>query len=105
MLHWRQQDPVHRLANADQIARAFIVYVMSSIFFPTGHNSVFVDWATYLDDLNDMAAKYWGSAILARVYYALDACAANVQKTVNCFWQLIEVKYLRSEHFNFFQII
>lgn len=79
------------IVDATLVARVFLFYTIGQIFFPNGNTTINLGWLDHLQDLDKMGDLDWGSAILARVFYALDECSRGGQKSLNCFWEFVEV--------------
>ena len=44
-----------------------------------------------VEDVSLIGTYGWGSAILAHIFYALDIFSRRTMKSMDCFWQFIEV--------------
>lgn len=81
-------------ANHRIIVRAFVMYLVGALWFPTARGTVNIGWLLYLQDVDVIQGFDWGSAILARIYLCLDRWKQNGMKSVECFWQAIEVNLI-----------
>ena len=77
--------------DATVVAKAFLLYTIGHMFFPNANSTIVVGYLAYVENLEVVETYDWGTAILARVYYALDKCSKGGQRSMDCFWQLIEV--------------
>ena len=78
------------------IGRAFLFFTIGGLFFPNAKSTIPVGWLSYVDDVSKVGDYDWGSAILARIYFALDSCCRREIRSLDCFWQFIEVYTLFS---------
>ena len=88
-----EENQIPNDTSPEQIARAFLLFVIGYVFFPNGNDRICIDWVEMLNDMNRISSYDWGSSILARIYMALDKNCRQVVSTVNCFWQIIEVQF------------
>ena len=77
------------------IAKVFCFFVIGYVFFPNGASYIPLGALSLVKDVQHIGKYDWGSAILARVYYGLDAVVSVAgrkrAKSVDCFWQFIQI--------------
>ena len=84
-------DDLIEAIGAEAVARIFIFYSLSYVFFPNGNNTCPIFWLKYVIDVENIGYYDWGSAIMGRMYLGLDVASRRTIKSLNFFWQPIEV--------------
>lgn len=88
--------------NAEQLAKAFMFFVLGTVYFPDSGGGILVGLMNYLTfSINEIKQFDRGSAILARTYAALDLVTQQHYmqskdvwlgiKEIGCCWQMLEV--------------
>ena len=73
------------------VARAFLFYTIGCVFFPNANSMILIGWLPFIEHVDKVGSYDWGSAILARIYYGLDVYSRCHVKSLDYFWQFIEV--------------
>ena len=69
-------------AQVDQVARAFLVYLLESTLFLDMTNSIDLMYLSPLRDLDLISSYDWGSAALSYMYYGMDALVRRLRDYV-----------------------
>ena len=77
-------------AQVDQVARAFLVYLLGSTLFPNLASSIDLMYLPLLRDLDLVSSYDWGFAALSYLYQGMDALVRGAKRLCG-FWHAILV--------------
>ena len=80
-------------AQIDQVARAFLVYLLGSTLFPDTASSIDLMYLPPLQDLDFISSYDWGSAALSYLYHRMDALVRGAKRLCDI-WHAILVGFL-----------
>ncbi|CAB4289612.1 unnamed protein product [Prunus armeniaca] len=92
-LYWKKNKKDDK--EADQIARAFILYLIGSSFLNDKNQYVSMHYAPSLEIVSDIGNYDWGGAALACLCRSMDYCSRGRSSSMGGYWRVWACEYLK----------